>query len=48
MREGRGLNHVGYAFLSFYKILETPFPKDTDPLPRTRWENSAMPAAAQN
>lgn len=27
MREGRGLNHVGYAFLSFYKILETAFPK---------------------
>jgi hypothetical protein len=28
MREGRGLNHVGYAFLSFYKILETAFSKD--------------------
>ncbi len=28
MREGRGLNHVGYAFLSFYKILETAFPRD--------------------
>jgi hypothetical protein len=28
MREGRGLNHPGYAFLSFYKILETAFPKD--------------------
>jgi hypothetical protein len=28
MREGRGLNHVGYAFLSFYKVLETAFPKD--------------------
>jgi hypothetical protein len=27
MREGRSLNHVGYAFLSFYKILETAFPK---------------------
>jgi hypothetical protein len=26
MREGRGLNHVGYAFLSFYRILETAFP----------------------
>lgn len=26
MREGRGINHVGYAFLSFYKILETAFP----------------------
>jgi hypothetical protein len=28
MREGRGLNHVGYAFLSFYKVLETAFPRD--------------------
>jgi hypothetical protein len=28
MREGHGLNHVGYAFLSFYKILETAFPND--------------------
>ena len=28
MREGRALNHVGYAFLSFYKILETAFPRD--------------------
>ena len=28
MREGRGLNHVGYAFLSFYKILETAFTND--------------------
>jgi hypothetical protein len=28
MREGRGINHVGYSFLSFYKILETAFPKD--------------------
>ena len=27
MREGRGLNHPGYAFLSFYKILETEIPK---------------------
>ena len=27
MREGRGLNHPGYAFLSFYKILETAIPK---------------------
>lgn len=28
MREGRGINHVGYSFLSFYKVLETAFPKD--------------------
>ena len=28
MREGRGLNHVGYAFLSFYRVLEVAFPTD--------------------
>lgn len=28
MREGRSINHVGYAFLSFYKVLETAFPRD--------------------
>jgi hypothetical protein len=26
MREGRSLNHAGYAFLSYFKILETAFP----------------------
>lgn len=26
MREGRGLNHPAYAFLSFYKVLETAIP----------------------
>jgi hypothetical protein len=26
MREGRGLNHPAYAFLSFYRILEVAFP----------------------
>ena len=26
MREGRGLNHAGYAFLTFYRVLEVPFP----------------------
>jgi hypothetical protein len=26
MREGRGLNHAGYAFLSFYRVLEVKFP----------------------
>jgi hypothetical protein len=25
MREGRGINHVGYAFLSFYRVLEVAF-----------------------
>lgn len=29
MREGRGLNHPGYAFLSFYRVLEVAFPKGT-------------------
>jgi hypothetical protein len=28
MREGRGINHVGYAFLSFYRVLETAIPDD--------------------
>jgi hypothetical protein len=26
MREGRGLNHPGYGFLSFYRVLEVAFP----------------------
>lgn len=26
IREGRGLNHPGYAFLSFYRVLEVAFP----------------------
>ena len=26
MREGRGLNHPGYAFLTFYRVLEVAFP----------------------
>jgi hypothetical protein len=26
MREARGLNHAGYAFLSFYRVLEVAFP----------------------
>jgi hypothetical protein len=26
MREGRGLNRAGYAFLSFYRVLEVKFP----------------------
>jgi hypothetical protein len=39
MREGRGLNHPGYAFLSFYKILETAFPKDTK---RIAWISASI------
>jgi hypothetical protein len=27
MREGRGLNHPGYAFLSFYRVLEVALPE---------------------
>jgi hypothetical protein len=26
MREGRGLNHAAYAFLSFYRVLEVALP----------------------
>ncbi len=29
MREGRGLNHPAYAFLSFFKVLEVAFPNRT-------------------
>jgi Methylamine utilization protein MauJ len=39
MREGRGINHVGYAFLSFYKILETAFPSGTK---RIAWIASSI------
>jgi hypothetical protein len=39
MREGRGLNHVGYAFLSFYKILETAFTKDAK---RIAWISTSI------
>ena len=39
MREGRGLNHPGYAFLSFYKILETAFSKDAK---RIAWISASI------
>ena len=39
MREGRSLNHAGYAFLSFYKILETAFPKDAK---RIAWISASI------
>jgi hypothetical protein len=39
MREGRSLNHVGYAFLSFYKILETAFPQDAK---RIAWISASI------
>ena len=39
MREGRGLNHVGYAFLSFYRVLEVAFTTDTK---RIAWISAAL------
>jgi hypothetical protein len=39
MREGRGLNHPGYAFLSFYKVLEVAFPNDDA---RIAWISAAI------
>jgi hypothetical protein len=40
MREGRSLNHAGYAFLSYFKILETAFP---DGRKRGAWVTGAIP-----
>jgi hypothetical protein len=39
MREGRGLNHVGYAFLSFYRVLEVAFLADSQ---RIAWISAAL------
>lgn len=39
MREGRGLNHVGYSFLSFYRVLEVAFPDDNT---RIAWIAAAV------
>jgi len=39
MREGRSINHVGYAFLSFYRVLETAFPEDRK---RIAWITGAI------
>jgi hypothetical protein len=39
MREGRSLNHAGYAFLSFYRVLEVAFPKDAA---RIAWISAAI------
>jgi hypothetical protein len=39
IREGRGLNHAGYAFLSFYRVLEVAFPKDAA---RIAWISAAI------
>ena len=38
MREGRGLNHVGYSFLSFYRVLEVAFSTDKQ---RIAWISAA-------
>jgi hypothetical protein len=39
MREGRGLNHPGYAFLSFYRVLEVAFPNGRS---RAQWVSDAI------
>jgi hypothetical protein len=39
MREGRGLNHVGYSFLSFYRVLEVAFSTDKQ---RIAWISAAL------
>jgi hypothetical protein len=39
MREGRALNHVGYAFLSFYRVLEVAFSTDSQ---RIAWISAAL------
>jgi hypothetical protein len=43
MREGRGLNHPGYAFLAFYRVLEVAFP---DGLARGAWISGRVMALA--
>ena len=39
MREGRGLNHPAYSFLSFYRVIEVALPKGKD---RGPWMNDAI------
>jgi hypothetical protein len=39
MREGRGLNHIGYAFLSFYRVLEVAFTTDKQ---RIAWISASL------
>ncbi|BDV33922.1 methylamine utilization protein MauJ [Methylocystis iwaonis] len=41
MREGRGLNHPGYAFLSFYRVLEVALP---DGKKRGQWISDRVDA----
>ena len=40
MREGRGLNHPAYAFLSFFRVLEVAFP---DGKARKSWLDANAP-----
>ena len=40
MREGRGLNHPAYAFLSFFRVLEVALPHGRR---RQRWIETALP-----
>ena len=40
MREGRGINHFGYAFLSFWRVLEVAFPST---LARVEWMAETLP-----
>jgi hypothetical protein len=40
MREGRGINHFGYAFLSFWRVLEVAFPNTQA---RVDWMAETLP-----
>lgn len=40
MREGRGINHFGYAFLSFWRVLEVAYPSSPA---RVAWMTAALP-----
>jgi hypothetical protein len=42
MREGRGINHPAYAFLSFFKVLEVAFP---DGKKRATWIDDNVAAS---
>jgi hypothetical protein len=43
MREGRGLNHAGYAFLSLYRVLEVKFPTKRQCV---AWISASLPGLA--
>ena len=40
IREARGLNHIGYAFLSYWRVLELAFPQ---PPKRIAWMEKVLP-----